>query len=184
LQSLPQSASDGIAVLRNPGEPINRFGQLLAERNWTDQHAANELGANQVTVRCWRLGEYRPGRKFKLKLEEVFGASIVELFGAEPIRYSEPKKPAPVEEAVHRTVYRDGAQRVPDVMVNLPWVVYPKDPVTCDTIAMLIESLIANASLGQAERQYFQSERDYLRALASRQRHVKAMALEPVRRRY
>ncbi len=67
---------------------------------------------------------------------------------------------------------------VPDALLNLPWVSYPKDPHTARLLAEMLEKAATGAftkSLGAEAAAFFESHAAYLRAIADRsERHAAA----------
>lgn len=58
----------------------NRLRELRAERGWSQQKLADELGVSRQTVNALETGKYAPslplafriGRVFELRIEEIF----------------------------------------------------------------------------------------------------------------
>ncbi len=58
----------------------NRLKVLRAERDWSQQHLADELGVSRQSVNAIETGKYDPSLPLAFKIAEVFAMSIEEIF--------------------------------------------------------------------------------------------------------
>ena len=58
----------------------NRLKVLRAERNWSQQALAEELGVSRQSVNAIETGRYDPSLPLAFKIAEVFGLAIEEIF--------------------------------------------------------------------------------------------------------
>ena len=75
---------------------------------------------------------------------------------------------------------------VPDGLVKLPWVKYPRDGSTCSALAAIMEHAQKDEAikkLGPEAVHFFESQTEYLRALAQVKPQAPAPDVAPLRRR-
>ena len=58
----------------------NRLRVLRAERKWSQAKLADELNVSRQTINAMELGKYAPSTTLSLKLSEIFGVPVNELF--------------------------------------------------------------------------------------------------------
>ena len=58
----------------------NRLKVLRAERNWSQQALAEELGVSRQSVNAIETGRYAPSLPLAFQIAEVFGLAIEEIF--------------------------------------------------------------------------------------------------------
>ncbi|MEL7687151.1 helix-turn-helix transcriptional regulator [Citromicrobium bathyomarinum] len=58
----------------------NRLKVLRAERNWSQQALADELGVSRQSVNAIETGRYDPSLPLAFQIAEVFGMAIEEIF--------------------------------------------------------------------------------------------------------
>ena len=58
----------------------NRLKVLRAERNWSQQALADELGVSRQSVNAIETGRYDPSLPLAFQIAEVFGLTIEEIF--------------------------------------------------------------------------------------------------------
>lgn len=58
----------------------NRLKVLRAERNWSQQALAEELGVSRQSVNAIETGRYDPSLPLAFQIAEVFGMAIEEIF--------------------------------------------------------------------------------------------------------
>ena len=58
----------------------NRLKVLRAERNWSQQALAEELGVSRQSVSAIETGRYDPSLPLAFQIAEVFGLAIEEIF--------------------------------------------------------------------------------------------------------
>ena len=58
----------------------NRLKVLRAERNWSQQALADELGVSRQSVNAIETGRYDPSLPLAFQIAEVFGLRIEEIF--------------------------------------------------------------------------------------------------------
>ena len=58
----------------------NRLKVLRAERDWSQQHLADELGVSRQSVNAIETGKYDPSLPLAFKIAEVFAMGIEEIF--------------------------------------------------------------------------------------------------------
>ena len=58
----------------------NRLKVLRAERNWSQQALAEELGVSRQRVNAIETGRYDPSLPLAFQIAEVFGLAIEEIF--------------------------------------------------------------------------------------------------------
>ena len=58
----------------------NRLKVLRAERNWSQQKLAEELGVSRQSVNAIETGRYDPSLPLAFQIAEVFGMAIEEIF--------------------------------------------------------------------------------------------------------
>ena len=66
----------------------NRLKVLRAERNWSQQDLANELGVSRQTVNAIETGKYDPSLPLALKIARLFAQPVEQIFIAEESRRS------------------------------------------------------------------------------------------------
>lgn len=62
----------------------NRIKVERAELNITQQELARRIGVSRQTVNAMELGKYVPSTMLALRLSEVFGKTVNEIFSLEP----------------------------------------------------------------------------------------------------
>ena len=58
----------------------NRLKVLRAERSWSQQKLAEELGVSRQSVNAIETGRYDPSLPLAFPIAEVFGLTIEEIF--------------------------------------------------------------------------------------------------------
>lgn len=58
----------------------NRLRVLRAEREWSQQHLADELGVSRQSVNAIETGKYDPSLPLAFRIADVFGLAIEEIF--------------------------------------------------------------------------------------------------------
>ena len=58
----------------------NRLKVLRAERSWSQQKLAEELGVSRQSVNAIETGRYDPSLPLAIQIAEVFGLTIEEIF--------------------------------------------------------------------------------------------------------
>ncbi|GAB5348599.1 helix-turn-helix transcriptional regulator [Alteriqipengyuania sp. 357] len=58
----------------------NRLKVLRAERSWSQQALAEELGVSRQSVNAIETGRYDPSLPLAFQIAEVFGLAIEEIF--------------------------------------------------------------------------------------------------------
>ncbi|MBT48072.1 MAG: transcriptional regulator [Citromicrobium sp.] len=58
----------------------NRLKVLRAERNWSQQALADELGVSRQSVNAIETGRYDPSLPLAFQIAEVFALAIEEIF--------------------------------------------------------------------------------------------------------
>lgn len=58
----------------------NRLKVLRAERNWSQQALADELGVSRQSVNAIETGRYDPSLPLAFQIAEVFGLAIEDIF--------------------------------------------------------------------------------------------------------
>lgn len=61
----------------------NRIKVERAELNITQQQLARKIGVSRQTINAMELGKYVPSTMLALRLSEVFGKSVNEIFSLE-----------------------------------------------------------------------------------------------------
>ncbi|WP_370178402.1 helix-turn-helix transcriptional regulator [Alteriqipengyuania sp.] len=61
----------------------NRLKVLRAERNWSQQALADELGVSRQSVNAIETGRYDPSLPLAFQIAEVFGLAIEDIFSRE-----------------------------------------------------------------------------------------------------
>ncbi len=61
----------------------NRIKVERAELNITQQQLAQKIGVSRQTINAMELGKYVPSTMLALRLSEVFGKSVNEIFSLE-----------------------------------------------------------------------------------------------------
>lgn len=62
----------------------NRLRELRAERGWSQQKLAEELGVSRQTVNALETGKYAPSLPLAFRIGRVFGLKIEEIFSDGP----------------------------------------------------------------------------------------------------
>ncbi|TGY88134.1 transcriptional regulator [Marinicauda algicola] len=62
----------------------NRLRELRAERGWSQQKLAEELGVSRQTVNALETGKYAPSLPLAFRIGRVFGLRIEEIFSDAP----------------------------------------------------------------------------------------------------
>lgn len=68
----------------------NRLRVLRAEREWTQEHLAQELGVSRQTVNAIETGKYDPSLPLAFRIAAVFAARIEEIFEPTPPPHESP----------------------------------------------------------------------------------------------
>ncbi|SMQ68848.1 transcriptional regulator, XRE family [Altererythrobacter xiamenensis] len=58
----------------------NRLKVLRAERDWSQQHLAEQLGVSRQSVNAIETGRYDPSLPLAFKIADVFELAIEEIF--------------------------------------------------------------------------------------------------------
>jgi putative transcriptional regulator len=58
----------------------NRLKVLRAERNWSQQDLANELGVSRQTINAIETGKYDPSLPLAMKIGRLFGEPVETIF--------------------------------------------------------------------------------------------------------
>ena len=58
----------------------NRLKVLRAERDWSQQDLAGQLGVSRQSVNAIETGKYDPSLPLAFRISDVFGLSIEEIF--------------------------------------------------------------------------------------------------------
>ncbi len=58
----------------------NRLKVLRAERDWSQQHLAEQLGVSRQSVNAIETGRYDPSLPLAFKIADVFELTIEEIF--------------------------------------------------------------------------------------------------------
>ncbi|NCP19662.1 MAG: helix-turn-helix transcriptional regulator [Erythrobacter sp.] len=58
----------------------NRLKVLRAERNWSQQALAEELGVSRQSVNAIETGRYDPSLPLAFQIADVFGLTIEDIF--------------------------------------------------------------------------------------------------------
>ena len=58
----------------------NRLKVLRAERNWSQQDLANELGVSRQTVNAIETGKYDPSLPLAMKVARLFALPVETIF--------------------------------------------------------------------------------------------------------
>ena len=58
----------------------NRLKVLRAERNWSQQALAEELGVSRQSVNAIETGRYDPSLPLAFRIADVFGLAIEDIF--------------------------------------------------------------------------------------------------------
>jgi putative transcriptional regulator len=58
----------------------NRLKVLRAERNWSQQDLARELGVSRQTINAIETGKYDPGLPLALKMGRLFSQPVETIF--------------------------------------------------------------------------------------------------------
>ena len=70
----------------------NRLRVLRAERNWSQQDLANELGVSRQTINAIETEKYDPSLPLALKIGRLFDRAVEVIFALEDERVTEPRK--------------------------------------------------------------------------------------------
>jgi putative transcriptional regulator len=62
----------------------NRLKVLRAERDWTQERLARELGVTRQTVNAIETGKYDPSLPLAFKIARLFGQPIEDIFTDHP----------------------------------------------------------------------------------------------------
>lgn len=80
---------------RSKEEPLfNRIEQARTARGLTRQQLADAVGVHYQTIGYLERGEYSPSLALALRLAQVLGAGVEELFSVEPIQDPKARSPA------------------------------------------------------------------------------------------
>jgi DNA-binding XRE family transcriptional regulator len=80
---------------RNKEEPLfNRIEQARMARGLTRQQLADAVGVHYQTIGYLERGEYSPSLTLALRLAQVLGAGVEELFSVDPFQNLKPRSPA------------------------------------------------------------------------------------------
>jgi putative transcriptional regulator len=78
-------------VAREAAVPVkNRLKVLRAERNWSQQDLATELGVSRQTINSIETEKYDPSLPLALKIGRLFGLCVEKIFIAEELEQSRP----------------------------------------------------------------------------------------------
>ena len=78
-------------MAREAAVPVkNRLKVLRAERNWSQQDLANELGVSRQTINSIETEKYDPSLPLALKIGRLFGLCVEKIFIAEELEQSRP----------------------------------------------------------------------------------------------
>ena len=58
----------------------NRLKVLRAERNWSQQDLANELGVSRQTINAIETEKYDPSLPLAMKMARLFGQAVETIF--------------------------------------------------------------------------------------------------------
>ncbi len=58
----------------------NRLRVLRAERNWSQQDLANELGVSRQTINAIETEKYDPSLPLAMKMARLFGQAVETIF--------------------------------------------------------------------------------------------------------
>lgn len=72
----------------------NRLKVLRAERNWTQEELANELGVTRQAIIAIEREKYDPSLPLALRIAKVFGRSVEEIFFLDEPSAEQDEKPA------------------------------------------------------------------------------------------
>jgi putative transcriptional regulator len=70
----------------------NRLKVLRAERNWSQQDLANELGVSRQTVNAIETEKYDPSLPLAFKIARLFDHAVEAVFSLDDGRSTEPRK--------------------------------------------------------------------------------------------
>lgn len=59
---------------------INRLRELRAERGWSQQDLAEQLGVSRQSVNAIETGRYDPSLPLAFRIADTFGLTIEEIF--------------------------------------------------------------------------------------------------------
>lgn len=70
----------------------NRLKGLRAERNWSQQDLANELGVSRQTINAIETEKYDPSLPLALKIGQLFDFAVEAIFTLDDGRATEARK--------------------------------------------------------------------------------------------
>ena len=70
----------------------NRLKVLRAERNWSQEDLANELGVSRQTINAIETEKYDPSLPLALKIGRLFDQCVEKIFTLEDERATEARK--------------------------------------------------------------------------------------------
>jgi putative transcriptional regulator len=70
----------------------NRLKVLRAERNWSQQDLAAELGVSRQTINAIETEKYDPSLPLALKVARLFGQAVEMIFSLDDERATEPRR--------------------------------------------------------------------------------------------
>jgi putative transcriptional regulator len=70
----------------------NRLKVLRAERNWSQQELANELGVSRQTINAIETEKYDPSLPLALKVARLFDQAVEMIFTPDDERATEPRR--------------------------------------------------------------------------------------------
>ena len=70
----------------------NRLKVLRAERNWSQQDLAAELGVSRQTINAIETEKYDPSLPLALKVARLFGQAVEMIFSLDDERAAEPRR--------------------------------------------------------------------------------------------
>ena len=62
----------------------NRLRVLRAERDWTQQELADQVGVSRQTIHAVENEKYEPSLSLAFRLARLFGKSVEDIFHPEP----------------------------------------------------------------------------------------------------
>lgn len=69
----------------------NRLKVLRAERNWSQQDLANEVGVSRQTINAIETEKYDPSLPLALKMARLFNQPVETMFTLDDERATEPR---------------------------------------------------------------------------------------------
>lgn len=68
----------------------NRLKVLRAERNWSQQHLANELGVSRQTINAIETEKYDPSLPLAMKVARLFALPVETIFTLDEQSFERP----------------------------------------------------------------------------------------------